>query len=114
MVMLNKEIEKNLDDIINYITSSKEYIKCIEIKNKMKDNKKIQKLIEEIKTLQKKYIRENNPDIKKELESKEKELNEIPIYVEYNNNLEVVNSMINLVKDELNDYFYNKLNDNIG
>ena len=42
---------------------------------------------------------------------KEQELNEIPIYAEYSNNLEVVNNMINLVKDELNDYFYHVLND---
>ncbi len=114
MDMLNKEIEKDLDNIINYIINSKEYIKCIEIKKKMKNNKKIQSLINEIKTLQKKYIRESDESIKKELEIKEKELNEIPIYAEYNNNLEVVNNMINLVKDELNDYFYNILNENIG
>lgn len=111
MVMLNKDIEESLDDIINYITNSKEYIKCIEIKKKMSKNKKLTELIEDIKKLQKKYIKENDESIKEKLDSKEKELNEIPIYVEYNNNLEVVNNMINLVKDELNDYFYKLLNE---
>lgn len=109
--MLNKNIEKSLDDIINYIINSKEYIKCIEIKKKMSKNKELTKLIEEIKELQKKYVKENKESIKEKLDSKEKELNGIPIYVEYNNNLEVVNNMINLVKDELNDYFYKLLNE---
>ncbi len=110
MVMLSKEVEENLDDIINYIMNSKEYKKCIEIKKKMSKNKELNKLIEEIKLLQKEYIRKNSESIKEELEKKEHELNDIPIYVEYNNNLEAVNNMIDLVKDELNDYFYKKLN----
>lgn len=108
--MLNKEIESSLEDIINYIINSKEYIKCIKIKKKMSNNKDIQRQIDDIKKLQKKYVIEKNESIKKELELKEKKLYETPIYSEYNNNLEIVNNMITLVKDELNDYFYNILN----
>lgn len=114
MVMLNKNTEECLDDIINYIMNSKEYKKCIEIKKKMSKNEQIKNLIEEIKILQKKYVKEQNESIKNELKIKEQELNEIPIYAEYSNNLEVVNNMINLVKDELNDYFYKKFNKDIG
>ncbi len=114
MDMLSKEAEQKLDDIINYIINTKEYINCISIKEKMDKNESLKKKINEIKSLQKKYIRTNDEKIREELKLKESELNKIPIYVEYNNNLEVVNEMINLVKDELNDYFYNKLNQDIG
>ena len=37
-------------------------------------------------------------------------LNTIPIYVVYMQYLEKVNEMINIVKDELNDYFVDILN----
>ena len=46
-----------------------------------------------------------------ELDEVKNKLNEIPIYVIYNQNLEKVNEMINLVKDELNTYFDNLLNE---
>ena len=45
MVMLNKNTEECLDDIINYIMNSKEYKKCIEIKKKMIKNEQIKNLI---------------------------------------------------------------------
>ena len=113
MVMLSKECNNNLDEIISYITSTSEYLKCIELKERMRDNKKINTLVEEIKKLQKEFIRNEDNTVKNILDEKEKELNSIPIYNEYNNNLIAVNQMINLVKDELNDYFYQKLNKDI-
>lgn len=114
MDMLNKEQKEKLEDIIEYIINSIEYKKCIEIKNIMKSNTNINKLINDIKILQKKYIKNNyDKELKLELNRKEEELNKIPIYVEYNLNLSKVNEMINLVKEELNDYFYNKLNKDI-
>lgn len=99
-------MNKELDELVSYIKNTSSYKKCISIKEKMDKNEEICSLIEEIKSLQKKYVKSNYDDsIKKELDSLESKLNSIPIYVEYNNNLEEVNKMIDLVKDELNDYF---------
>ena len=99
-------MNKELDELVSYIKNTSSYKNCISIKEKMDKNEEICSLIEEIKKLQKKYVKSNYDDnVKKELDSLESKLNSIPIYVEYNNNLEEVNKMIDLVKDELNDYF---------
>ena len=101
-----------LEDIVLYIKDSYDYKTCIELKEKMSQNKELCSLIDEIKTIQKQYIKSNYDDnIKLELDDLEKKLNEIPIYVIYMQHLTKVNEMINLVKDELNDYFYKLLNE---
>ena len=99
-------MNKELDELVSYIKNTSSYKNCISIKKKMDKNEEICSLIEKIKSLQKKYVKSNYDDsIKEELDKLEFKLNSIPIYVEYNNNLEKVNEMIDLVKDELNDYF---------
>ena len=103
---MNKEIEKNLDGIIEYLKSKKEYQKCIDLKKKMKNNKELTKLIEDIKKKQKEYIQSGYDEKKnEELDTLNKELDKYPIYLEYNNNLKVINEDIELLKEKLNDYF---------
>lgn len=103
-------MNKALDDVINTIINSDDYKSCIQLKEKMSTNKEICELVEKIKILQKKYVRENGEEVLEELKLLEERLNEIPIYVIYMQHLEKVNEMINYVKDELNDYFYKVLN----
>ena len=112
MDMLNSVEEDKLNGIINYITDSFEYKKCIKLKKLMSAGN-IKEKVNEVKKLQKLYIKENDKEIKKMLDKKLFELNKIPIYVEYNYYLQKVNEMINLVKDELNEYFYKVLNEGI-
>lgn len=101
----------SLDELIDYIKNTIEYKKCLELKNKMSSNSNINSLIENIKDLQKKYIKSNyNSDIKVELDNLNEELNNIPLYITYSENLEKVNQMISYVNDELTDYFYEVLN----
>lgn len=102
---------EKLNEVVKVIKDSKEYKICIDLKKQMDDNEDINSLVKKIKTLQKKYIRTNDKDIKLELDSLEKELNEIPIYHIYMENLSKVNDMINYVKDELNNYFDLLLNE---
>lgn len=100
-----------LNDLVDYIKNSNEYKTCLELKDKMKDNDEVVALVKQVKLLQKKYIRSNyDKDIKKELDIINEKLNNIPIYVIYKQNLEKVNNMINVVKDELNNYFDKLLN----
>ncbi len=105
-----KYMNKALDDIVNCIKNSSEYLDCIEIKEKMNKNIEITSRVEKIKNLQKKYVRTQDSNFLDEIETIEKELNEIPLYVIYNQKLEVVNSKINYVCDETNNYFNNLLN----
>lgn len=102
---------EKLDEVVKVIKDSKEYKTCIDLKKQMESNEDINSLVKKIKILQKKYIRTNDKSIKLELDNLEKELNEIPIYHIYIENLEKVNDMINYVKDELNNYFDLLLNE---
>lgn len=105
-----EKLNKSLDEVVDCIKNSKEYKKCIELKEKMDSNEEVNSLVKEIKTKQKEYIKSNDPNILSELKSLENSLNSIPIYHVYTINLEKVNEMINYVKDELNDYFIDLLN----
>lgn len=109
-----ENLYKALDEVILCITESKEYEMCISLKEKMKDNEEINKLVNKVKELQKKYVKSSyNEEIKKELDLINKRLEEIPIYHIYLSNLEKVNEKIDYVKDSLNDYFYKLLNEKV-
>ena len=102
---------EELNKIIDYITNSSEYKKCISLKDKMSNNSKLMDKINKVKVLQKKYIKSNDLSIKKELDLLIEELNNEPLYYNYMNNLEKVNEMISFVNDELNNYFYRVINE---
>ena len=105
-----EKLNKSLDEVVLCIKESKEYKKCLELKEKMNSNNEINSLVKEIKLKQKKYIKSNDSNILRELNELEEKLNCVPIYHVYTENLEKVNDMINYVKDELNDYFVELLN----
>ena len=105
-----EELNNSLDEVIDYIKNTKEYKMCITLKEQMSDNDNLNSIINKIKRLQKQYIRTNDFKIKDELTLLENELKEIPIYYIYNQNLNKVNEMINYVKDRLNSYFDQLLN----
>ena len=106
-----EKLNRSLDEVVDCIKESKEYKKCIELKEKMKDNEEVNSLVKEIKLKQKKYIKTNDSNIYRELNELEERLIAIPVYYVYTKNLEKVNEYINYVKDELNDYFMNLLNE---
>lgn len=109
---LNKESRQSLNKIIEFIKTSPEYIKCNELKTRMEEDQKLLELITKVKELQKKYIRNNyNQKIKEELDYNIELLNNNNLYVLYNHYLEKVNNQIDLVKNELNNYFIKITND---
>ena len=106
-----ENVNNALLDIVSYIKNTDDYKMCMSLKKQMDDNKELVDLINEVKKLQKKYVRSNyDSKIKEELDEVENKLNDIPIYNIYLNHLEKVNEMISYVKDSLNDYFYLLLN----
>ncbi len=105
-----EEVTKALDEVVSCIKESKEYQNCITLKKQMDENEEIKELVKKVKEYQKKYIRNHDDNIKKELDILEKKLEEIPLYTVYLQNLEVINEKIEYVKDSLNDYFDQLLN----
>ena len=103
-------MDRALEEVIKCITEDSSYIKYLEIRKQMNNNKELLDLIEEVKKLQKKYIRSNNNSDFDNLNKCKEQLEEIPIYVEYIKYLDIINNKIEYVKDELNDYFYNVIN----
>ncbi len=85
---------------------------CQKLKKNMNENLELTNMVNEVKSLQQKYVKSNyDENIGTQLKELESKLSDIPIYVIYNQYLEKVNNMINLVNDELNDYFYKLLNE---
>ena len=105
-------MEEKLNSLVEYISNTYEYKECIRLKEVMKSNKEICSLVDEVKSLQKKYVRSlEDENTKKELDEVLDKLNNIPIYCDYLKYLDKVNHMINYVNDEMNDYFYKLLNE---
>ena len=106
-----ENVYKALEQVIDCIKCSSDYQTCLSLKEKMSHNDEIMNLIQKVKDTQKKYIRSDcSEKVKKELDSYQEQLMNIPIYHMYNDSLEKVNEMISYVKDTFNDYFYQILN----
>ena len=107
-----EEVYKKIEEVISCITNSYGYQMCIKIQEKMKDNFELKEFIENIKNKQKEYIKSGySSTIKKELDQLEEQLEEIPIYSFYQQNLKIVNEKIDFVKEYLNQYFNSILNE---
>lgn len=110
---MNQKVKEKTENIMNLIKSSYEYQRCIKLKIKMNQNKELKEQIEEVKKLQKEYLKTGLDLVKERLQEQQNKLNQIPIYYEYNLYLEQVNEKLEWIKASLNEYFIKKLNDNI-
>ena len=101
-----ENVVSDLEEIVNVIQNSNEYQMCIKLQKQMAENAFICERVKQIKKLQKQFVQSGyDSKIKKELDKLVKELETIPVYVIYTENLEVVNQKIDYVRDSLNDYF---------
>ena len=104
-------VNKSLEEVVDFVKSSKEYKKCILLKKQMDSNEEVLQLIRKVKNCQKNYVKSNyDESLKKDYEALVNTLKSIPVYSVYMQNLEVVNYMIDYIRDFLNDYFYRLLN----
>lgn len=113
--LMKDKILTKTDEIIDIIKSSEEYQKYIEVSNKMKSHKEIMILIDEVKSLQKKLVKEQslNKDITsidEEINKKLEQLEGYPIYLEYIYLQEDLNESISLVKEGIENYINNITN----
>ena len=105
---MNSEILNKVDEIIRLIEESSEYQKYLLLKKEISDNNVITALINEVKVLQKDVVHHLNK--KEELDKKMYELNNYPLYREYNNTVIDINNMYAIIENALNKYFTAKLN----
>lgn len=106
--LLNK-----IDDLVDTIKDSKEYKHYLELEDKIKSNKEIMSLIEEVKTKEKAIVNSKNindtDSLKRELDHLLSKLDEYPLYVEYIELQEDFNNLFGTIKDKLNNYFEDKI-----
>lgn len=99
----NDKILAKIDEIINKIENSEDYLKYLDFKKKIENNKDLVSLISEVKILQKDVV--HHMDKKNLLNSKIDELNNNPLYREYNNTIYEINNTYAILENNLNNYF---------
>lgn len=106
--MNNKEILHKIDEIISLIENSSEYQKYLSLKKDLDNDKEITLLISEIKILQKDIV--HHLDKQEILNKKLKELESIPLYIEYQNTVASLNNTYAIIEQRINNYLNKKVN----
>ena len=105
---MKNEILNKIDEIISLIEKSDDYQKYLLLKEKMKTNKELNQLINEVRLLQKDVVHHLNK--KKLLDKKMEELNNYPLYREYQNTIFEINNCYAIIETSINHYFQNIFN----
>lgn len=105
---MNKEILDKIDEIIHLIEESSDYQKYLTLQKEIEKNDELVKLINKVKVLQKDIV--HHLSSKEELEKTMDELNNHPLYREYNNTLSELNNTYTIIENSINHYFQEKLN----
>jgi cell fate (sporulation/competence/biofilm development) regulator YmcA (YheA/YmcA/DUF963 family) len=100
------DIKDEINSLVDFIKDSDKYKRYIIVRDKIKSNKEIMDKINKVKSIQKEIVKleYNKQDIKvkeKELDNILEELNNYPIYVEYNYLVEDLNYEMKYIKDTL-------------
>ena len=108
---LSNETKNSLNELIDFIKNSNEYKECIRLKKEIDKDMELTSIINKVRYLQRDYIKSGyDKKVKEELDEEMNKLNNSKLYILYSYNLDKVNEMINIIKEELNSYFYNITN----
>lgn len=108
-------IENKIEDLFNAIKNSNEYKAYLNIGNVLEKDEEINKLIKEIKALQKKSVRleydgnEAYKEVDKEIEKKVALLNSMPIYQEYLRRMNSFNDILSESSHNIEEYINSKI-----
>ena len=86
---MNNEVINEIDSLMETIKSSDIYKEYIDLLNKVNNSDKIKELTNEIRKLNKELVLTPSIELEEKFKLKEKELNEIPLYLEYKYKLEI-------------------------
>lgn len=98
---MNKEVINEIDTLINTIKSSDIYKEYVELLEKVSLSNEIKELTNEIRLINKKLVLTPSLKLENLLSKKEKELNEIPLFLEYKYKLEELNNMLIVIKNKV-------------
>lgn len=101
---MNNDIIKKIDALITNIKESSEYKNYVSLTNKISNNEDINSLVNEIKQIEKDLVRRPSILKEEELKQKEKELNSIPIYLDYKESCDTLNNMLLIIKNRMDKF----------
>jgi cell fate (sporulation/competence/biofilm development) regulator YmcA (YheA/YmcA/DUF963 family) len=105
---LNKEINKKIDEIIKDIETSPQYLKYLSLKEQIDNNKELMELINKVRVMQKDVL--HKMEDKEKLDNLVNELENHPLYREYNNTIFEINNIYGIIESNLNNYFNKIIN----
>ena len=110
----NEEIEDKALELVEAIKKDKKYKEYIDLRKKISANKDIMSKMEEVKRLQKEYVKSAYLDKETEdkLNSLNQELNSISLYKDYLSKEKEVNNILININEGLNIMFDSILNQN--
>jgi len=98
---MNNEVITEIDTLIGVIKSSDIYKEYIDLFNKVNNSNDIKELTNEIRKLNKQLVLTPSIELEEKLKLIEKELNEIPLYLEYKYKLEELNNLLTIIKNKV-------------
>ena len=98
---MNNEVINEIDVLVSTIKSSDIYKEYIDLLNKVSNSNEIKELTNEIRKINKELVLTPSIELEEKLKLKEKELNEIPLYLEYKYKLEELNNMLTIIKNKV-------------
>jgi len=98
---MNNDVINEINILINTIKESDIYKEYIVLLDKVNVSEEIKNLTNEIRVLNKKMVLTPSIELESELNLKEKELNEIPLYLEYKYKLDELNNMLTVIKNKV-------------
>ena len=105
---MNKEVSEKINEIIDEIESSPLYKKYLSLQDKINNNKELMELINKVRVMQKDVLHKKTN--KEELDILVNELNDHPLYREYNNTIYEINNIYGIIESNLNNYFERIIN----
>ena len=106
-LLMNNEIIKGIDILINTIKDSDNYKKYIDLTNKLGNCDDVNRLTKEIKEINKELVKVESIELINKLKDKELELNSIPLYQDYLESVKELNYILSLIKDKIDNYIEN-------
>ena len=98
---MNNEVINEIDVLVSTIKSSDIYKEYIDLLKKVSSSNEIKELTNEIRKINKELVLTPSIELEDKLKLKEKELNEIPLYLEYKYKLEELNNMLTIIKNKV-------------